>query len=238
MAGNIPCYRALRAGFRKTAREPLLRRRALVAFAALLSAPAAHAARADNAQLQAFTRTPFYAGLINRALAVLPPAIFHKCPTLRSPGSQVIELSPVAFAQDGYPSSGMWQQRFPVTGCGNDTVLNFYFVATADEKVNTILGIPGETHADLRLQRDAQTYALIGAKLQAKSCPNFDTINSAYNGADAPAMVGPAARHSLPPPWSETWTLQGCGRRFHVGLRFVPNASGTQIVQHGGAELP
>jgi hypothetical protein len=197
----------------------------------------ANAQSAANRQLQAFTHAPFYAGLINRGLAVLPSAVFHKCPTLRSAGSQVIELSPVIFAQDGYPTSGEWKQRFPVTGCGNDTILNFYFTATAQEKVDTVMGVPGETRADLRLQRDARTYAVVGATLLAKSCKQFDIISSAFNGVEMPVKNDPTAQHFTAPPWSENWTLQGCGRRFTVGLHFAPSATGTLIVQHGGTEL-
>jgi hypothetical protein len=226
-----------RAFFRVLASGPSLRSLVFVAFMVAFFSPAADAQRVANAQLQAFTHTPFYTGLINRGLAVLPPAVFHKCPTLRSAGSQVIELSQVTFAQDGYPTSGEWKQRFPVTGCGNDTILNFLFTATAQEKVDTVMGIPGETRADLILQRDARRYAVVGATLLAKSCQQFDIINSAFNGAEMPVKIDPVAQHQLPPPWSEAWTLQGCARRFTVGLRFTPSATGTLVVQNGGAEL-
>jgi len=225
------------ARFRIPARGPSRRLLVFAALAAAVLSPAANAQRAANRQLQAFTHTTFYAGLINRGLAVLPPAVFHKCPTLRSVGSQVTELSPVIFAQDGYPTSGEWKQRFPVTGCGNDTILNFYFTATPQEKVYTVMGIPGETRADLRLQHDARQYAMVGATLLARSCRQFDIINSALNGVEMPVQNDPTAQHLIAPPWSETWTLQGCGRRFTVDLHFAPSATGTLVVQHGGTEL-
>jgi len=226
-----------RTWFWVTAGDVSLRLLIAAAAAATVSVPAADAQRVVNAQLLAFSHTPFYAGLINRGLAVVPQAVFHKCPTLRSVGSQLIELSPVIFAPDGYPNSGEWKQRFPVTGCGNDTILNFYFTATPLEKINTAVGIPGETRADIVLQRDAKKYAVIGATLLARSCWEFDILNSKVNEIEGPAKVGPTAQRRIAPAWSETWTLQGCGRRFNVDLRFEPSATDTLIVQHGGAEL-
>ena len=177
------------------------------ALSLALVSPAAHAQRAANAQLQAFTHTPFYAGLINRGLAVLPPVVFHKCPALRSAGSQVIELSPVTFAQDGFPITGEWKQRFPVTGCGNDTILNVYFTATTQEKIDTVMGIPGQTRADLRLQQDARRYAVIGATLLAKSCRQFDILNTEIVDVERP---DPNRQPTQPPPWSENWNCSQC----------------------------
>ena len=72
-------------------------------------------------------RTGFYSGLINRALAQIPLAIFHKCPTLVSTNSRTFVLRPVNFGVDGYPNGGLWKQTFPVNGRGNNTILNFYF---------------------------------------------------------------------------------------------------------------
>jgi len=206
-------------------------------LAAMFSVPTVNAQRMDVAQLQTFSRTPFYAGLLNRGLAVLPPAVFHKCPTLRSAGSRITVLSHVTFAQDGYPNSGEWKQRFPVAGCGNDTTLNFYFTATAEEKINTAIGIPGDTLADRTLQRDAQRIAIVAATLRVKSCKTFDTINTTFDGKEAPLSAGPVEQRPILPPWLETWILQGCGQRVAVHLRFVRYATGTHIMQNGDAEL-
>jgi hypothetical protein len=96
-------------------------------------------------ELEAFTKTAFYGALLNRALATLPDSVFKRCPTFVSRGSQVTILKPVSFGSDGFPNSGFWVQRFPVSGCGNDTVWTFFFSAGADEKINTVIGVPGAT---------------------------------------------------------------------------------------------
>src|SRR5262245_2799582 len=79
---------------------------------------------ADANQLQAFIRSDFYAGLVNRALASIPKTVFQRCPTLVSNGSNVTVIKPVRFAQSGFPNEGIWKQSFPISGCGNDTILN------------------------------------------------------------------------------------------------------------------
>jgi hypothetical protein len=88
------------------------------------------------------------------------------------PCSQVRELKfidhkTVSFGQSGYPNGGAWKQTFPVSGCGNDTILNL-ISSLAPTKVNTAIGIPGTTLADPILQRDAVQYANIGSSLAAK----------------------------------------------------------------------
>jgi hypothetical protein len=195
------------------------------------SGPAA-AQRADVAALQKLQATSFYAGLITRALAMEPPAVFTKCGTLQAHGSTITIMRPLTFAGDGFPTQGVWKQNFPVSGCGNDTTLHFYFIATAQEKVNTMVGVPGDTHADPILQRDALTYARIGAGTQAHDCKNFDVTNTKFEqfGVAYPPMPDPGPATRLR-PWWETWTMEGCGRLFDVPMDFVPNATGTQIIQ-------
>ncbi len=203
---------------------------------AALYANEAGAQTADDAHLQAFTRSDFYKGLINRAIAALPPTVFTKCPSLVSNGSRVTMLKPVSFGADGFPNAGMWKQSFPVSGCGNDTIVNFYFTAGADEKVNTLIGAPGSTGADLTLQRDALLYANMGAQIVAGDCKQFTVRNTKFEafGLAKPATADPGPDSQFR-PWWETWTMIGCGRIVDVPIDFVPNATGTQIIQPGGS---
>src|SRR4051794_22124238 len=69
-------------------------------------------------QLQAFTRSEFYKGLLSRILSKVPEPILTRCPTLVSKGSQVTVMQPVSFAASGYPNAGVWKQSFPISGCG------------------------------------------------------------------------------------------------------------------------
>jgi hypothetical protein len=204
-------------------------------FASILQ-PSESRAQAVDDRLQTFTKSDFYKGLIDRALAIIPQAVFQKCPTLVSNGSTVTIIRPVSFGADGSPNAGLWRQSFPVTGCGNDTILNIYFSAGADEKINTVVGVPGATRADLTLQRDALLYANVGANLVARGCKTFVVKNTRFEGFGVPKPPipdpGPDTRLR---PWWETWTMIGCGRTIDVPIDFVPDEKGTQIIQPGGA---
>jgi hypothetical protein len=188
-----------------------------------------------DGRLQTLTRSQSYQELVKRVLAVLPAAVFQRCPGLVSSESTVTVLKPVFFAKSGNPNAGSWKQDFPVSGCGNDTVLHIYFTATADEKINAIVGLPGSTHADLTLQGNAVRYARMGAMHVVKDCNDFDVRNTkfeSYGLADR-ATPDPGPEKSFR-PWWETWTIVACGQIIDVPIDFVPDDTGTTIIQPGG----
>lgn len=189
----------------------------------------------DGKQLQAFIGSELYQGLLTRALAGLPQAVFRRCPTLVSGAAKVTVLKPMSFAGDGSPIGGSWRQTAAVAGCGNDTVLNLYFSAGADGKIATLIGIPGGTVADPTLQRDAVLFVNRGAMSVAKDCKNFDVINTRFEGfgLSRPPTPDPGAGSTR--PWWETWTVAGCGHTIDVPIDFLPDGRGTQILQPGGA---
>jgi hypothetical protein len=173
--------------------------------------------------------------LVSRAIAAIPANVFQRCPGLVSPGSKSTLLRPVTFAEDGTLSSGAWKQEFPVSGCGNDTTLNIYFSVDPARQVRFLVGLPGATHADIVLQSDAIKYAQMGASVKAKDCQRFDVKNTQFNVYGLPDMQRPdPGPNDKFRPWSETWTLIGCGRTFDVPLNFSPDATGTQITQQSG----
>lgn len=204
-------------------------------LAAALGTIASQAQTTNDSQMQKFTRSDFYEHLVDRAVAALPRTVFQRCPSLVSRGSTVTIIKAVSFGTDGFPDAGLWRQTFPVSGCGSDTVLNFYFSARADEKIDTIVGVPGSTRADPTLQGDATKYAVIRAFLLVEGCKAFDVKDTKFEGfglAD-PVTPDPGA-DSRYRPWWETWTLIGCGRTVDVPIGFAPHAKGTGIIQHGG----
>jgi hypothetical protein len=140
---------------------------------------------------------------------------------------------PLSFGADGYPNAGSWRQAFPISGCGNDTVLNLFFFAGADEKINTVIGVPGTSHANLTLQRDAVRYANIGAALVMKSCKAFYVKTTRFEGYGLRKPETPDPGPGPARPWWETWTMAGCGGSVDVPMDFVPDGSGTQIIQPG-----
>jgi hypothetical protein len=183
---------------------------------------------------RAFIASDFHKGLILRAIDGVPPAVFEKCPSLVSNSSRITPLKPVTFGASGLPNSGLWKESFPVSGCGDDTILNFYFTAGKDEKINTIIGIPRTTRGDPVLQRDAVLYANMGAQLVARDCKKFDVKSArfeAYGLPDPPSPdPGPSVRFR---PWWETWTVVGCGHVIDVPLDFTPDDKGVRIVMRG-----
>ncbi len=207
--------------------------------AALMLADDARAQTPAETQFQAFTASDFYRGLVGRAIGQIPPTIFQRCPTLVSNGSRVAVLKPIQFGSDGFPIDGIWRQTFPVTGCGIDTMLNFYFFAMPEKKINTVVGVPGTTHADLSLQRDAVKFADIGARVALNStCTEFNVRNTRFEayGTAKPPTPDPGPDTKLR-PWWETWTMIGCGKIIDVPIDFVPDATGTRIIQPGGAMI-
>jgi len=200
--------------------------------------PASSQAPATNtSQLQAFTRGEFHKGLLLRAFSGIPATIFPRCPSLVSNSSKVTVISPVTFAADGYPNSGSWIEQFPVSGCGNDTTLNLFFSATADEKVNTAVGVPGATVANLKLQQDGYLYATMGARLVAKDCKELVVKNTKFEGFGTKEHPVTYAGPNAPrPAWWETWTMGGCGHTVDVTMESTPDARGTMVVSHGAVE--
>ena len=130
--------------------------------------------------LQAFIASAQYQAYVGRLFSKLPPDLFQLCSSLVSKGSTVAVLTPVVFAIDGNPISGAWQQSFPISGCGNDTTIKFYFAAEKDGNIVTRLGTPGGTHADLDLQKDALKFVIL--RLKAATCPTPYVINTTYDG--------------------------------------------------------
>jgi hypothetical protein len=138
-------------------------------------------------------------------------------------------LKQPTFAADGYPTSGAWKQSFPVSGCGNDTSINFYFFAQPNEKITSLIGAPGDTHADPVLQRDGMRYVMMAARTQAPSC-NAPHLRTTHFDGRLGVQAGPANAQTAPSGWREIWVVSACGRLLSVPLTFIPDATGTRIV--------
>jgi len=196
-----------------------------------LADPSRSFAQAETAAFKKFIFSDAHKGLINRAISSLPQAIFRTCPTLVSNGSQITVIKPVTIAASGFPNKGAWRESFPVSGCGNDTILNFYFTADSNEKINTLIAFPGTTRADLVLQDDAYKYASVGLVIAGKPCKKFYVKDTKFGGFDSvnptATDLGPGERYRR---WHETWTFAGCDRTFIVPISFLPSTKGTTVI--------
>ena len=136
------------------------------------------------------------------------------------------------FGPDGLPVSGAWSQHFPISGCGNDTTINVTFNVLADGKIDTVVGVPGDSHADATLQKDAFKFVSIAVRARPVDCARLSVQTTKFEGGDLrypPKMTFGSVHPS--PPWWETWTVVGCGRRWDVPVDFIPDATGTQVYQ-------
>ena len=180
--------------------------------------------------LQAFIASPPFQAYIGSLFSKLPPDVFQRCKSFVSKGSTVSVAIPAVFASDGHPISGAWKQSFPVSGCGNDTTINFFFTAQASENIVTVMGAPGDTHADPILQKDAIHYAMLAALPKAGTCTEPHILTTRYDGvATMPREDSKASAHSGKQPWHETWTIAACGSTIRIGMNFIPDAPGTTV---------
>lgn len=205
----------------------------LIPNSALFVCAPAGAQTVDAAKFQAYITSSKYQGKVQQAIASISPEVFQKCPTLQSSGSKVTLLKSVEFGQDGIPSSGSWVNRFPVSGCGNDTTLNIFFTATADgPEVKSFIGLPGSTIASPVLQRDAMLSA-VGAfatvEHDCKSVPIVKNTHFGGFGTKSVPIAPPKAGEKLS-AWWELWAMSGCGHVLDVPINFVTDATGTKFL--------
>ncbi len=184
-------------------------------------------------QFRSFIASDGYNRLVGQAFAGMPADVFAKCPAMVSKGSQVLWLAPVHFSGNGDPDGGIWKQMFPIFGCGNDTTFNLFFSAAPGRKLETLMAVPGSTHADPQLQEDTLTYAKLGASVALKTCKAFDVKDTEFLGYDSNAAPDPTAPRETR-PWHERWIMIGCGHTITVPIRFLPDATGTTIVSSAG----
>ena len=201
----------------------------LAAALPLSEATKSSAQQIADPSLQQLVLSAPYQRNIARLFSSLPIDVFQRCSSLVSQGSTVTVLKPASFAGDGYPISGAWKQSFPVRGCGNDTSINFFFFAQADEKITSLIAAPGDTHADPTLQRDAMRYVMLAARLAAPECTAPHLRTTHFDGrlsAQGSSTISPETSSG----WRETWSASACGKLIPVPLTFITDATGTRVV--------
>ena len=169
-------------------------------------------------QLQALVRSSGYQGNIQRLFAALTADVFQRCPTLISAGSTVTVLAPVRFAPDGYPVAGL-ETELSRPGMRQRHDHQYFLRGQPDEKITSIVALPGDTHADPTLQRDALRYAWLAAKAVAPNCVTPHVRHTRYDGLVATADKA----------WHESWIVAACGQNVEVPITFIPDPTGTRI---------
>ena len=202
---------------------------------ALLAVPmTASAQTVDQMKFKRFVDSPLHTELLARAITAIPKTIFSRCPALKSSPSKLALAQSVEFGPDGVPNLGAWWEHLSVSGCGNDTVLNVFFVVAPDKtRINTIVAFPGTTRASIALQKDALQFALLA--LEAKeTCSRAHIRNTRFGAFGLKVPAEDVAENAVSKPWWEVWTLAGCDKTFDVLMQFVPDATGTKIIAPAG----
>jgi len=139
-----------------------------------------------------------------------------------------IPYQSVTFDGTGKLVSGAWKQVVDEQGCGIKRVLNVLVWAQAANGLSVMPLLPGTTHADVALQKDAVKYAFQalatvpgGREANCQVGYVADTEFLQQEEATAPGGKGPA--------WRELWTLASCAQKMLVPVHFIPDATGTSI---------
>ena len=153
----------------------------------------------------------------------------NPCPTAHYTIARKFSLYlPVGLDGAGNISSGAWKQMVDAEGCGVRRVLNVLVSAQDAKGLSITPLLPGSTHADMVLQRDAVKFAAQalatvpgGREANCKVGYVADTEFIAQEDTVEPGGKGPA--------WREMWTLASCTQKMLVPMRFIPDATGTSI---------
>ena len=129
---------------------------------------------------------------------------------------------PVVVNASGDIESGVWREGYDVTVCGIKRQLNIVYIAQ-NSVIKMVAGMPGSSHADPILQRDA---GMAFYPRRGKNCDQAFALDTKFIEYTDPA---PEAKTGQPQrSWREDWTLWACGKEIVVPFTFTPNARGTQ----------
>ena len=198
--------------------------------------PAAVATRQPSQQtnlpptlLPLLTTPEHRAALLRAAHAVAPPGA-APCPDANYVTTGDIGiLVPPRGGGAGKVVQGVWKETIHAQGCGPERVLNAMTQVTPDGTLTTTPLLPGNTIADPQLQRDSVQYAAAGMGGMPPGCNQGAVVDTRYVGLDGQAPGTRLAANQEPQAWDEVWTLEACGRRVAVAMKFSPDATGTAI---------
>ncbi|MGA2635990.1 MAG: hypothetical protein ABSF16_17280 [Terracidiphilus sp.] len=179
-------------------------------------------------ELKAFVMRPEQQKAINESSV---KAWFQQLPNCADPKMKqrnvLIDQEP-KFDAKGDPLSGQWRVVTWIEGCGEERIINLQYWFRTDGKLTTTVLLPGTSHANLILQKDAIFYALQAMVLIApRDCKEAPVINTKFIGRDSGEL--PEAKGAVRQPWTEEWTVRLCGVSGAVPMHFVPDATGTTI---------
>lgn len=169
--------------------------------------------------LKAFLLRPDQQQVIAEIMTRQWRSIFENCPSPTLAISGVTPEQASTFDQNGVPVSGRWHVNGHAEGCGESRVLGVEYMFTPDGQMRRIGTLPGATVADIALQHDSLTTAMLGmVKLAPQGCKDVRYIDTKF--------IGFEGTNSGRRPWTEEWTLRSCGVTGIVTMHFTPDVSG------------
>ncbi len=122
------------------------------------------------------------------------------------------------------PRSGAWIEHVAVAGCSRPWQLNVLLQVLVPGSIATVALLPGSTHADPVLQKDATLYAFLASSIDPKGCRPIYVADTTFV-----SVVGGPPAVAGKPAWSERWSVMQCQKRTEVEMRFTPDRTGTTI---------
>lgn len=203
---------------------------AFLMLAAQVAAARAAGAPPLPADLLALLARPDHRAALLQAAQAVGAAQPGPCPKATYVTSGEISLlQPLKLDAKGVPVAGAWKESVTQAGCDATRVLNALTTVRANGTLDTRPLLPGTTITDLKLQQDSVQYAAAGMGEMPDGCEQGGIADTAFDGMDGqPPGAKPPPGAALR-PWTETWTLQACGKRAQVRMRFTPDATGIGI---------
>ena len=153
----------------------------------------------------------------------------NPCPTAQySVEGKFIPYRPVNLDSTGKIASGAWKQVVVEQGCGIKRVLNVLVSVQDSNTVSIAPLLPGTTHADPILQKDAVRYAVQSLATvpggREENCRIGYVANTEFVEEGSSTLPGAKG-----PSWRELWTLASCTQKMLVPVGFIPDPTGTTI---------
>lgn len=131
------------------------------------------------------------------------------CP--RNPPFTLIAIAPL-FANDKDGTG--WEERFEIA-CKPAVIRNVLFTVTRKAGVQMAESVPGESLAPVKVRNEFLPKLL--ATASSDDCKDVRAVDARVTQKPEKAMG----------PWTETWTLEACGKPREIGVSLTPGESFT-----------
>ncbi|HEX4302330.1 MAG TPA: hypothetical protein VHZ78_06025 [Rhizomicrobium sp.] len=195
-------------------------------LAGLSGAAAPPPAKQNNADIFAgFVQDDGYKAYLLQAYNGTEPApLKAKCPALKIIGLAPPEvIKPPSFVKTGDAfriAGGAWVARGLLNRCGTEVIRRLVVEGVPQTGgLHAITLIPGQFPGNLPLEKTA-THIVLPPSMAAARCADFKKLYVLDTRLTSPAN---------PKGWTETWTMQACGRMVTADVTYVADRTGMKV---------